>query len=228
MTETLTQVRSKRLETNTKLLELAGEDELDDDGEAEFSKLTGEVKRLTRREAAMVAAGADEPEVVATGSAEDKSEAAEFAKLVGNASIAAVLDAAVFDRRVSGATAELQQEVGVGSNTIPLELFADSSVTSGGDAEVQEATIGQVFASPLSMSMGIDRRSTGVGVANVPVVTAPTAGPTWSLTAIGTTIADSDVTIEGKQLVPSRLQVNASMGRDELGHLHGVWTWTLR
>ena len=223
-TETLSSVRAQRLEANSALMDLAGADELDEAGEAEFTKQAGLVKRLTKREAAMVAAGADEPEVVATGTTtEDTSEAAQFSKLVAGASIGEVLDAAVFDRRVTGATAELQQEVRVASTTIPLELFADSTVTSSGDAEVQETTIGQVFPSALSMSMGIDRMSAAVGVANVPVVTAPTAGPTSSV-AIGTAIGDSDVTIEGKQLVPSRLQVNATMGRDELATFMGLET----
>lgn len=223
MAETLTQVRARRLEANSKLLELAGEDDLTDEQEAEFSKLTGDVAKLTRREQAMVAAGADEPpDVVAEGSGDD-SDAAEFAKLVDDASLGDVLDVALFGKRPAGATAELQAEVGLGENVIPLELFAASTVTSAGDVERQEPTVEQVFASPISMGLGIDRRSVGVGVTNVPVVTAPTSGPDGT-TAIGTSVADSAVTIAGVQLSPTRLQISATIGRDELSTFRGLET----
>ena len=221
MAETLTQVRARRLEKSARLQELAGEEDLDEAGEAEFSQVQADVKALTKREGAMVAAGADEPEVVATGSTADDKEVAEFAKLVDEASMGAVLDAVCFGRRVAGATAELQQEVGVDVNVIPLELFANSTVTAGGNTETQEATVGQVFPSPLSMAMGIDRRSVGVGPTNVPVVTAPT-GAVQAVTAIGTAVVDETVTITGEHLSPKRLQVGATIGRDELSSFVGL------
>ena len=222
MSETLTQVRARRLEANAKLLDLAGEDDLSDEQETEFAALTGVVSKLTKREQAMVAAGADEPpEVVATGTKDEGAEDAQFAKLVAGASIGDVLDCALFGKRAVGATAELQQELALGENTVPLDLFAASTVTSSGDAETQEPTIPQVFASAISLGMGIDRRSVGVGVANVPVVTAPEHGPT-DVTAIGTTVDASTVTIAGVQLVPTRLQVSATIGRDELNTFRGL------
>ncbi len=222
MSETLTQVRARRLEINSKLLDLAGEDDLTEEQEAEFSKLTGDVSKLTRRESAMVAAGADKPpEVVATGKGDEGGEAAEFAKLVAGASIGDVMDCALFGKRAVGATAELQQELSLGDNAVPLALFAASSVTSAGDAETQEPTIPQVFPSAISAGMGIDRRAVGVGIANVPVVTSPEDGPT-TVTAIGTTVDASTVTIAGVQLVPTRLQVSATIGRDELSTFRGL------
>ena len=221
MAETLTQVRAKRLEVNAKILDLAGADDLDEAGETEFAALTASVAKLTRREAAMVAAGADKPpEVVAEGKSDD-TEAAQFAKLVAGSSIGDVLDCALFGKRAVGATAELQQELSLGDNAVPLHLFAASSVTSAGDAETQEPTIPQVFPSAISMGMGIDRRAVGVGVANVPVVTAPEDGPT-SVADIGDTVAASTVTIAGVQLVPTRLQVSATIGRDELSTFRGL------
>ena len=223
MAETITQLRAKRLEANSKLLDLAGEEDLTDEQETEFSALTASVSKLTRREAAMVAAGADKPpEVVATGTADESGgEAAQFAKLVAGASIGEVLDVALFGKRAAGATAELQQELSLGENVVPLDLFAASSTTSGGDAETQEPTVPQVFPSAISMGMGIDRRSVGVGIANVPVVTAPEDGPT-DVVDIGTTVVASTVTIAGVQLVPTRLQVSATIGRDELSTFRGL------
>ena len=222
MSDTLTSIRARRLEANSKLLDLAGEDDLSDEQETEFSALTASVSKLTRREAAMVAAGADkQPEVVAEGKAAEGGEDAAFDKLVAGASIGDVLDCALFGKRAVGATVELQQELAIGDNAVPLVLFAASSVTSGGDAERQEETIPQVFASAISMGMGIDRRAVDVGVANVPVVTQPTAGPT-DVTAIGTPVDHTTVTIAGVQLVPTRLQVSATIGRDELSTFRGL------
>ena len=57
--------------------------------------------------------------------------------------------------------------------------------------------------------------------ANVPVVTAPTAGP-QAVAAIGTGVDDGAVTIEGFQLVPKRLQVAATVGRDSLASFVGL------
>ena len=222
MAETLTQVRARRLEANAKLLDLAGEDDLTDDQEAEFSRLSGDLAKLTKREQAMVAAGADDPpEVVAEGTADDGAADAAFAKLVAGAAITDVMDVALFAKRPAGATAELQQELGLSENAVPLALFAASTVTSGGDAETQEETIAQVFPSAITAGMGVDRRAVDVGVSNVPVVTAPTDGPT-ATTAIGTGVAHSAVTIAGVQLTPSRLQVSATIGRDELATFRGL------
>ncbi len=222
MPDTLTSIRARRLEANSKLLDLAGEDDLTEEQETEFSALTASVSKLTRRESAMVAAGADKPpEVVAEGKAAEGGEAAAFAKLVAGASIGDVLDCALFGKRAVGATAELQQELALGENAVPLALFAASSVTSGGDAETQEETIPQVFPSAISRGMGIDRRSVDVGVSNVPVVTQPEDGPT-GVTAIGTPVDHTTVTIAGVQLVPTRLQVSATIGRDELSTFRGL------
>lgn len=144
--------------------------------------------------------------------------------------MADVLDHVAFGRQVRGATAELQQDLGVGSAVIPFELFraggahpaADAStVTSSGDRQMQEPTVPQVFPSPLSMMFGVDRRTVGVGTTAVPAVTAPTAGPV-ATTAIGTAVADDTVTIEGHVLAPQRLQVSAVMGRDELATFAGL------
>ena len=170
----------------------------------------------------MVAAGADKPpEVVAEGKADEGGEDAAFAKLVAGASIGDVMDCALFGKRAVGATVELQQELALGDNVVPLALFAASSTTSGGDTETQEETIPQVFPSSISTGLGIDRRAVDVGVSNVPVVTQPEDGPT-GVTAIGTPVDHTTVTIAGVQLVPTRLQVSATIGRDELSTFRGL------
>lgn len=220
---TLAQVRSQRLEVSNRLLELTRDDEPTAEDDAEFGRLTARMESLNRRERALIEAGDDEPaEVVASGAADDEPDAdAEFARLVAAASAADVLDAALFDRRTTGATAELQAELHLGANVVPLEIFAAATATSAGDQQTQEPTIPQIFASPISAGLGIDRRTVGVGTAAVPVVTAPTAGPAEAAAA-GATVADSQVTIAGVVLSPSRLQVSASIDRTELATFRGL------
>ena len=143
-----------------------------------------------------------------------------------------VLDFVVHSRPVSGATAELQADQGLGANVIPLDVLiaeglsampsaAASSVTSGGDARMQERTREQVFPTPLSMAFGVDRQTVGVGIAAVPVVTAPDSGPD-STTDIGTSASSSTVTITGTELTPKRLQISATVGKDELSTFQGL------
>ena len=183
--------------------------------------LEAEIVRLESQEAALASAEGAE-EVVRTGSG-----GSSRSRLSASAQISDVLNQVVHNRPVRGATAELQAECGVGSNVVPFEMFdgrpaaAASTVTSAGDRQVQEATEIQVFASPLSVAFGVDRSAIGVGVHAIPIVTAPTAGPTATV-AIGTGVDDATLTIEGHTLTPSRLQVSASLGRDELASFDGL------
>ena len=227
MPETLTQLRARRLEANAKLLELAAEDDLDDDQTTEFTKLTGDVAKLTRREQAMVAAGADEPpEVIKEGKGAGGDKAAEFARLVAAADAGQIVDAVCFGRRLAGETAEVLAELKCDANVIPWALlaqpaeFAASTVTSAGDGSTKLPTIEQVFPTMVGDRFGVDRRMQPVGLATQPVVTAPTAGPT--ATAVGTAATDSAVTLGATNLSPDRLQVQAVIGRDEISTFTGL------
>lgn len=218
--ESLTAVRARRLEVNSKVLELAAEDDLTEDQDAEFARLTGELRSLTKRESAMVAAGADQPDVVGEGVEEVDKEAAEFAKLVDQADLGQLVASALSNKPVAGAMRELQQESGVGSLHIPpakiIEAFAASTVTSDGDQAIQEPTIQQVFASIMTEMLGVDRQMTGVGVVRTPVVDAPEVGPT-STVAVGTAADDSTVTISAPTLTPHHIPIPCTFGKDE-GH----------
>ncbi|MDE0660913.1 MAG: hypothetical protein OXI79_14840 [Gammaproteobacteria bacterium] len=223
--ETLTAVRVRAAETRSRLLELAAEDDHDDDQAAEFAALTKTAKQLAGREAALLEAGADpEPEP-----AESDPQAAEFAALVEAADAGDILDACAFGRRVAGATAELLTELECPQNVIPFELlagpqaaeFAASTVAAAGDESRQMPTIPQVFPTPLGSMFGVERRTVDVGVRTQPVVTAPDEGPA-GYTAVGTASADSAVTIGATNLSPSRLQVQCTVGRDELASFRGL------
>jgi len=224
----LTQVRARlaKLRAELATVQAADFDDLDIGREA---ALHVEIARLEGDEAELLAADGGEATVVRSGRGGGDSRS----RLAGRANVADVLDHVVHSRPVTGATAELQADLGVGANVVPFELLrragsapghpnaALSTVSSTGDRQVQERTEPQVFPSALSAAFGVDRRTVGVGSHAVPVVNSPLAGPS-STVAIGTTVGDDMVLIEGHVLQPQRLQVSALIGRDELATFAGL------
>ena len=128
-----------------------------------------------------------------------------------------------------GAFAELQRETGCQSSAqIPYTLLdaaagvnaAASTVTSSGDQENQMMTRPVIFGSLMTELAGVQRPMVGTGIANYPVVTAPTSGA--EVATIGTAVSDETVTIEGYSLSPEPLTVTATIGRDELSTFEGL------
>ena len=151
----------------------------------------------------------------------------EYDRLIAEASVADVLDAAIYGRRVEGATRELQAEHALGEQMIPVALLdrqigaAASSVTAAGGVEHQAPTMPQVFASVMTERFGVRRRMAPVGITKVPVVTAPDDGPTSTAT-VGTDVADSDVTIVAHELAPQPLTVTALLSKTDLASFAGL------
>ena len=122
-----------------------------------------------------------------------------------------------------GAFRELQRETGCQSSAqIPYTLLdaAASTVTSSGDQENQMMTRPVIFGSLMTELAGVQRPMVGTGIANYPVVVAPTSGA--SVATIGTAVSDETVTIEGYSLSPEPLTVTATIGRDELSTFEGL------
>ncbi|MCY4060391.1 MAG: hypothetical protein OXG44_20625 [Gammaproteobacteria bacterium] len=196
MSESLTSVQAQRLETNRRLAELAVIDgDLDDDEAAEFAALTDRSQRLSLAEQRLLeAAPAPEPAPAVDA----------FAQLVAEADVRDVFAAAVYGRRVTGATAELQAEVGCTETQVPLDLFAASTVSAAGGAEHQEPTVAQIFPTVMTAEWGVDRRPAPTGKVHIPRVTAPTAGPTGEAT-VGTKVPPTTATIVDNELAPAPL-----------------------
>ena len=229
---TLKQLEVRALTVRSELRELSAvEGELDDEQRSRMAALTREAGDLDTRIAAakMSEPESDEQEVAGAEQREQDGQWLELrSRAQAESGLGQILDAVTFGKSLRGATRELVQERGYADGEIPLEFLSDpleqraaSTVTSGGDQETQQPTIPQVFPSMVAERMGVDRRMTGVGIQNQPTTTAPAGGPT-ATTAIGTSVADSAVTITGTQLTPKRLQVSAVMGRDELATFVGL------
>lgn len=216
MPETLTQVRSSIAGLKSELLKLAADEETP---EEDLQAMTLKLSAAQQRESALIAAGAAEDPVPAP---EPATQDDAFADLVSQASVSEVLRfSAHHTSRVTGATAELQQEMGVDDHVIPMVMLAAATVSATGDSVTKDATLMQVFPSPLSAAMGIERRTVAPGINTVPVVTAPEDGPPETV-PIGTAVGDTTVQIDSTMLSPKRLQISATVGRDELATFDGL------
>ena len=117
---TTTQKIALRLsEVRTRLNEVSGleGDAFTDEIRAESEKLQGEYKDLeTRHRAAIVSEGVETRKA-------DTGEGREMRELVSKAAISGIFDAALSGVQATGAEAELQKELKLDGNAVPLSLL---------------------------------------------------------------------------------------------------------
>ena len=112
-------------EIRKRLAELGGVEELTDEQRAEIGTLRTEYQDVeTRTQAAIVAA--DEPKPTETD-----TEARELAELIEGSSIGQIFSAALEHRSTDGRTAELQTELGLAANQVPLALLRTEHRATG-------------------------------------------------------------------------------------------------
>ena len=207
-------------EIRTRLAELAGIEEITDEQRAEISTLRTEYGDVETRAQAAIVAG-DEPKPTETN-----TEARELAELIEGASIGQIFGAALEHRATDGQTAELQAELGLAGNQIPLVLLRDTEhratgVTSApGDVGATQAEIiPAVFPDSVAAFLGVDMPTVGVGEAIFPVLStsADVNAPAEN--------ADSDETAGGFNadvLSPSRLQAAFFYSREDRARFRGM------
>ena len=99
----------------TRLSELGGDAELTDETRSEIDTLRGEYGDVERKtQAAMISE--DTPKI--------ETHDASRSDLAGRANVGEVFSAALEHRSATGATAELQEELGLQSNQVPVELLS--------------------------------------------------------------------------------------------------------
>ena len=205
----------------TRLSELAGVEEITDEQNGpKFRRLRVEYGDVeTRAQAAIVAD--DEPKPTET-STEDR----QLATLVEGSSIGAIFGATLEHRQTDGQTAELQTELGLSANQIPLVLLRDpehraTGVTPapGDVAATQAEIIPAVFPMSCAAYLGVDMPTVPTGEAIFPVLS---------------TSADVGVPIEGASqdetagaftadvLSPGRLQASFFYSREDRARFKGM------
>ena len=207
-------------EIRTRLAELAAIEEITDPQREEIATLRTEYVDVESRSQAAIIAD-DEPKVVETG-----TEKREMDALIENASIGQIFGATLEHRATDGQTAELQTELGLAANQIPLALLRDPEVRAtgvtpapGDVGATQAEIIPAVFPQSCAAFLGVDIPTVGVGEAVFPVLsTSADAG-------VPAENAEQDETagaFTADVLSPGRLQASFRYSREDRARFMGM------
>ena len=229
---TTTQKIALRLsEVRTRLNEVSGleGDDFTPKIRAESDKLQGEYKDLeTRHRAAIVSEG----EPVETRKA-DTGEGREMRELISKAAISGIFDAALSGAQATGAEAELQKELKLGGNSVPLALLRwhdDGDVehrttgvtpvpAAGSIGASQSEIIPAVFPEGAVAFLGIPQPTVPVGE-RVYTVLSTSAAP--GTPAKGSDQAHSAAAFTAAVLSPARIQASLFFAREDRARLAGL------
>ena len=125
-------------EIRSRLNEISGlqGDALTDEVRAESDALGVEYRDAETQLRAAIVAGDDGTPAPAG----DSPETRELRDLAGRASVGAIFAAAVEHRNTDGATRELQEHYGLGSNSVPLAMLAEAGLRAAAGVEFRAVT----------------------------------------------------------------------------------------
>lgn len=212
----LQKIQLRLSEVRSELNRLSGIESFSDDDKSLFESLQTEFRTLeTRHQAAIMAA--DSETEADTGS--------PLARLTGLASVSDVFAAAVEHRSTAGATRELQQELGLQDNQIPLNILfppVEERAATSAPANVsrtQGAILPAVFPMSAATFLGVPMPRVGVGDASYPVLTA---GAEASTPAAGASVDESNGSFSSDVLKPSRIQASFFYSREDRSRFAGM------
>ena len=212
----LQRIALRQSEIRTRLHDLGVVDDQTDETRSEIGTLATEMKDLEIRSQALIAAG-EQPEE----EPEDEQRDDQLAALAAQANAGEIFDAALERRSLSGATRELQEELDLAHNQVPLMLLETRAVTPA-PADVgsgQSEIIPGVFPDSCASYLGVDMPTVPVGEAVFPVLTTnATAGtPAENAEQDETTGAFS-----ADLLAPSRIQAAFFYSREDRARFAGM------
>ena len=216
-------------EKRQKINELLGKDELSDEQRAELDTLTKRMQEIEPElRAAIVAEGEDEQRAAGlfTNDGGD-GESAEVRQLRGKARLGAFVEAALEQRSVTGAEAELNAALEIPAGRFPLELLApepeprtEHRATTDTDAAARQTTwLDRLFSETAAMRLGISFQSVMPGVSAHPVTTAGASAAQRGRTEAA---ADTAWTVGVTEIKPSRNAVRAVFSEEDAARLPGL------
>ena len=220
-------------EVRTELNELGAVETLTDEQTAEVATLSKEYKDIETRSRALMIGGDDPDKPDGETVAETATKADEkLAELETCSSVEDVMVAMLHGRDPEGATRELQQELKLGGNQVPLALIRlerregvpeletrNVTPAPGNVGQNQAAIIPGVFPLSAAAFLGVDMPTVGTGESIYPVLTqnAEVHKPAESANADETTGSFSaDV------LAPARLQASFFYLREDRARFSGM------
>ncbi len=144
--------------------------------------------------------------------------------LAGRANVGEIFEAALEHRSTKGATAELQQDLGLAENQIPLELLhdiEDRAVTPApSDTQVsQQPIIPYVFPRSTSAFLGVDMPTVPTGETVFTTLTKKTDVHTPAENAVA---AETTGAFSAAVLSPSRIQASFFYSREDRARFAGM------
>ena len=203
-------------EVRERLNELGGKSELTTEERSEVDTLTAEYRELETRARALAIAQDAEERAEA-----EKAREPEFRTLVNEASIGEVFAASVENRATEGATRELQDELGLTGNQVPLALIEERAVTPA-PADVgtsQAAILRPVFPQAIAAYLGVRSPRVPTGEAGFPVFVT---GASASTPDKGGAVSESTGAFVSYVLEPARIQAAFHMGREDRARFRGM------
>ena len=206
----------RQSEIRSRLHEVGAIEDVTDEIRAEVKTLTDEMKDLEIRSQACIAAGEvpeEEPEN------EQRDE--QLLELAGRANVGDVFDAALEHRSTDGATRELQDELALNQNQVPLMLLETRNVTPA-PADVgagQSEIIPGVFPDSCAAYLGVDMPTVPVGEAVFPVLTT---NATAHVPAENADADDTTGSFSADMLAPSRIQAAFFYSREDRARFAGM------
>ena len=153
-------------------------------------------------------------------------EGAELRALETRASLGAVFGAAVEHRQTDGATAELQQHLGLAANQIPLALLREpvearavTPAPATGVQQNQSMIIPGVFPRAAGSWLSVDMPTVPVGDASFPVLTENAAPAT---PAKGAPVGETTGAFSAGVLTPARVQASFFYAREDAARFAGM------
>ena len=218
-------------EIRSRLNELSGIEKVTPELRTETDSLSTEYADTERRWRAAKIADAGKVKDDPDGNGKAKGEGAERRELVERSSLGEIVGAAVDHSQPEGATAELQKELGINGNQVPLALLEargaveqrTSGVTpapaTGSIGANQQPIIDFVFPQGAVAFLNIPEPTVGVGEA-VYTVLSTAASP--GTPAKGADQGHSTAAFSAKVLKPSRIQASVFYSREDAARLAGL------
>ena len=191
--------------------------EATDETRASIATLLQEATDVSLKVDALTVADDTPVEVRQTDTAAAEHDAL-ITRAAGEGGLGHIYNAAMGRALPQGATAELQQSLGLGPTFIPLELLGSgretrAAATITGDTQgEQQSVLGTVFAASVSEFMGIQRPVVPVGVSIWPVLTT---GATAGRPAKSAAQAESTAVLTSYDLKPRALQASVRYTRED-------------
>ena len=152
----------------------------------------------------------------------DTPESREYADLSSRFDLGELFTNVMEHRASSGPIAEVQQERGLGANTIPVEMLMEHRAVTPAPTDVgqnQDSIEGYVFPNSVAAYIGVPSPVVPVGDATFPVLTSDPAAGTPAENA-----AQSETTgaFTADVLTPGRIQASFFWSREDAGRMAGM------